>query len=331
MKILAVICLIAGRQIRMKGMPAGRQGEEARLIRLPGPHRIELLQARYLHHSFARHSHRRYSIGVIDQGCSEFYCQGRTYRAQQGNLVLIGPGAVHTGRPVGGQALVYRMIYLPAYLFEAAAAEVSGRPCLPGFSVPALDDRRDASLVGHLHNVLQHSRAWLERDYWLCWTLARLVIRHAGQSVRPPQPGQEHGSVTTALAYLHAHYDEDIPLDRLARQAASSPFHLLRTFRRHTGLPPHAYQTQLRIEAAKKLILQGRPLADVAAETGFADQSHFTRRFKQLVGITPGEYVAAGKRQCQSSRSAEQANSNRDAIGARPALAVHRRGGDTHG
>ena len=68
----------------------------------------------------------------------------------------------------------------------------------------------------------------------------------------------------------------------------------MRVFRRQTGLPPHAYQTQVRIEAAKNLIIQGRSLAFVAAETGFADQSHFTRRFKQLAGITPGEYAAAG-------------------------------------
>lgn len=276
----------------MKEMPVDRRAEQAHLFRLPGE--IELLQARYLHHCFARHSHRRYSIGVIDEGCSEFYCQGGTYRARRGNLVLIGPGAVHTGRPVGGQALVYRMIYLPADLFEAAACEVSGQLYQPGFAVPSLDDRRSASLVGHLHSVLLQSEAWLERDYWLCWTLARLVMRHAGQPVRLPCLGREHRAVSTALAYLHAHYDEDIPLQKLACEAAASPFHLLRIFRRRTGLPPHAYQTQLRIEAAKKLIVQGRPLAGVAAETGFADQSHFTRRFKQLVGITPGEYAAAG-------------------------------------
>jgi AraC family transcriptional regulator len=56
-------------------------------------------------------------------------------------------------------------------------------------------------------------------------------------------------------------------------------------------MPPHAFQTQVRIAHAKKLMRTGLPLADVAALTGFADQSHFIRHFKHLMKITPGEYL----------------------------------------
>ena len=56
-------------------------------------------------------------------------------------------------------------------------------------------------------------------------------------------------------------------------------------------MPPHLYLTQVRIERAKTLLTEGLPPAHVAAETGFVDQSHFTKRFKRIVGVTPGQYI----------------------------------------
>ncbi|MBI1877856.1 MAG: helix-turn-helix transcriptional regulator, partial [Chloroflexi bacterium] len=75
-----------------------------------------------------------------------------------------------------------------------------------------------------------------------------------------------------------------------------SPFHLLRAFRAELGLPPHAYLTQIRIERAKALLAQGWPVAQVAFETGFADQSHLTKRFKGIVGVAPGQYLLHSKK-----------------------------------
>jgi len=66
----------------------------------------------------------------------------------------------------------------------------------------------------------------------------------------------------------------------------------LRQFKRQTGVPPHVFRTQRRVEHARVLILQGRPLAEVAQATGFTDQSHFTNTFKLYTGVTPGRYAA---------------------------------------
>jgi AraC-like DNA-binding protein len=70
---------------------------------------------------------------------------------------------------------------------------------------------------------------------------------------------------------------------------------LTRVFTKEIGMPPHAFQTQVRISEAKKLIRAGWPLSTVAAMTGFADQSHFIRHFKRLLKITPGEYLKNSK------------------------------------
>ena len=72
-----------------------------------------------------------------------------------------------------------------------------------------------------------------------------------------------------------------------------SRFQLLRGFAHEMGLPPHAYRMQRRVVLARQLIARGAALADAAASAGFADQSHMTRAFVRLLGVTPASYAAA--------------------------------------
>jgi AraC-like DNA-binding protein len=79
-------------------------------------------------------------------------------------------------------------------------------------------------------------------------------------------------------------------LAELAAMTGLSQFALLRAFRRETGMPPHAYLNQLRVRRARLLLDDGLAPADVAAQTGFADQAHLTRHFKRVVGVPPAAY-----------------------------------------
>jgi AraC-like DNA-binding protein len=97
--------------------------------------------------------------------------------------------------------------------------------------------------------------------------------------------------VRRAQDYIDARFVEGVRLDDLARHVALSPYYLLRVFRAEVGLPPHAYLDNVRIRHAERLILAGHPLAQVAAEVGFSSQSHLTRQFKRVLGVTPGQYA----------------------------------------
>ena len=87
-----------------------------------------------------------------------------------------------------------------------------------------------------------------------------------------------------------------------SRGSGLSPYHLTRLFSAGVGMPPHAYQLQLRVEHAKRLLLAGRPVTDAGHEAGFFDLSHFTRHFKRFVGVAPGTYArqAAGRKNVHS-------------------------------
>ena len=80
-------------------------------------------------------------------------------------------------------------------------------------------------------------------------------------------------------------------LPDLARCAGLSAFHLCRVFGATVGMPPHAYQTQVRVRRAKSLLRAGVPIAAAATAAGFYDQAHLTRHFKRIVGLTPGRYI----------------------------------------
>jgi AraC-like DNA-binding protein len=98
------------------------------------------------------------------------------------------------------------------------------------------------------------------------------------------------GGTGVAREYPRANYANKIGLAQLAEVAGLIPFHLTRVFARDTGMPPHAFLNQVRIARAKALLRTRVPIARVAAETGFADQSHLTRAFKQVVRVSPGAY-----------------------------------------
>jgi AraC family transcriptional regulator len=90
-----------------------------------------------------------------------------------------------------------------------------------------------------------------------------------------------------------ARFREPIALDDLAASAGVHPTHVARAFRRHYGMTLGEMIRRRRVESSKPLLRSARPLADVAGETGFADQSHFTRTFRRLTGTTPAAYRRA--------------------------------------
>ena len=103
--------------------------------------------------------------------------------------------------------------------------------------------------------------------------------------------GRPPGWLQRAVDYLHTRLDEEVRLDAVASIVGVHPAHLNRVFRTHHGCSVGEYVRRLRIDgAARELAQSERSIADIAATFGFADQSHFTRVFLRLTGLTPGRY-----------------------------------------
>lgn len=273
----------------MKGQPPQ---EKVKFWLAQDLNNLELLRATYITHTFTRHTHDGYAIGIIEKGAETFYYRGAIHTAPAGSIVIINPGEIHTGQAADETGWVYRMLYPKVDLVQRAAAEVSGQQRdMPDFPNPVIQDNYLVNLIRQLHVVLEQSTSTLERESHFISTLAQLIARHADGRPRLRSAPIGHQAVRRAREYIDAHYTKNITLDQLASITSLSPFHLTRIFRQMVGLPPHLYLTQVRIEQAKTLLTRGWPVAHVAVETGFFDQSHFTKRFKRIVGVTPGQYL----------------------------------------
>ncbi|HEY2928902.1 AraC family transcriptional regulator [Piscinibacter sp.] len=99
-------------------------------------------------------------------------------------------------------------------------------------------------------------------------------------------------SIARALDHIHGHLGERLPLEDLAAIARLSVFRFATVFRQRVGESPHRYICRLRVERAQALLRDGMPAAIVATETGFYDQSHLSRHFKSVCGMTPGRYLS---------------------------------------
>jgi AraC-like DNA-binding protein len=246
---------------------------------------LELLRATYFTHQFGRHIHEEYAIGVIEQGAESFFYRGEQFVANAGTIVLVNPGEIHTGHAANHvNGWTYRMLYPSLMLLEPFSTDMLFFPS------PVIYDPALAQRLRLLHIRLEKSSPPLEVQTLFYETFSQLVQRYS--IFQPKKFPLYRDVIKLAMEYLRAHLVENVSLDDLARVVGLSPFHFLRSFKKEVGLPPHAYQNHLRIQQAKLLLAQHLPLSEIAAQVGFSDQSHFTRRFKEVVGVTPGHYHA---------------------------------------
>lgn len=263
-----------------------------RLVSLDG---VEAFRASVTRFAYARHSHDSYAFGTIDDGAMRFWHGGAEHAAWPGDVFSINPGEVHDGRAGVAGGCRYRMLYVEGPAIEALVA-ADAPSVRRGFALqgPVLRDPRCARRVRALHASLDgEDIELLEQQSRLLHFLFGMFSAYGRPRVAARNAGDERRCIARAKDYIAGRLGEPVRLTEIAADIGLSPYYFLRTFRRATGMPPHAYQNQLRLERARRLLRAGETPAQVAAELGFADQSHLHRRFKAAFGVTPGQYRAA--------------------------------------
>ena len=237
---------------------------------MPG---VDLLRARYVTHRYARHAHETYTIALIETGVEEFSYRGGLLRAGPGTIVLQDPETVHTGHAGVPEGWSYRGLYpLPSLVREVAAE--AGLHGTPHFPAALVSDSHSAALLRAAHRAAEHGDR-LASSSLLHAALTAVLGAHARPAATGPQrvPAGTQRAVRTARDLLHERVTSPPSLAELAELTGLGPGTLLRAFRAQTGLPPHAYLTQLRVRLARGLLDQEVAPAEAAARTGFADQA----------------------------------------------------------
>jgi AraC-like DNA-binding protein len=234
--------------------------------------------------------HPTYTFGVIESGVEEFEHAGSLLRAASGQLAILNPDVVHTGRAGVPEGWRYRVLYPAVEVVREVAADLGAPGGTPFFPSTVVDDPAGARLLRSVHESAARGDA-LASSSALRTAIAAILRRHAA---RPGHPGDGQAAppaVRAARDLLHSRLTAPPTLEELAEAVGTGPFALLRAFRAVYGLPPHAYLTNLRVQRAREMLDAGVRPAEVAAQAGFTDQPHLTRHFKRIVGVPPGAYV----------------------------------------
>jgi AraC-like DNA-binding protein len=245
----------------------------------------EVFHARFVEHAYPAHTHDAWTVFIVDEGAIRYDLETRHRGAAGARVTILPPHVVHDGRAAGTAGYRKRVLYFDT---DVLPERLIGR---------AVDDPdiHDPTVVRHvrsLHRILQAPDDVLEAE-----TLVAVMGSALRGHLRARPVAREGRRDDDLAADLRDLLDQrcldPITLAEAGRIVHASPAHLARCFTRAFGISPHRYVVARRIDAARRRLLDGEPIADVAAGVGFNDQAHLNRHFRRYVGTTPGRYRSA--------------------------------------
>jgi AraC-like DNA-binding protein len=247
---------------------------------------LQRLSARFGGHAYDLHRHETYAVGLTVWGAQSFHYRGTMRTSRAGQVMIIHPDEAHDGHAGVDQGFAYRMLYVDPGAVSAA---------LDGASPPFVPDvvSDDAGLAALLHEAFADFPQPLEplaQDAFVGRLADLLAARSDGK--RPRRSPASRHAVERARDFLAAEASRTVASEELERVSGLDRFTLARQFRALFGTSPHRFQVGRRLARAQNLIVRGMPLSEVAAVSGFADQSHLTRHFSARFGVTPGRWAA---------------------------------------
>jgi AraC-like DNA-binding protein len=257
----------------------------SKILNGPSDDGIERMVAYFRGHAFAPHRHDTYAIGLTSVGTQAFTYRGETRYCTPGQAFVLHPDEKHDGRPGDDRGFGYRVAYIDPALLKAA-----GTHGLPFIREPVSSD---AQLVEAIKEVVlgqEDDPADMAPTSSLV-RLADVMSLTAGvpqtRALRAHPPG-----VTRARDLLISQGAGRATMVELEAASGLNRWELARQFRAVYGVSPYRFHLLRRLDMARTLLSENRPLADIALSCGFADQAHLSRHFKSAFGLSPGRWRA---------------------------------------
>jgi AraC-like DNA-binding protein len=227
----------------------------------------------------------------------EWTYRQKTYRHGPGGQMLMEPGEIHANLAITPQ-ISFRVLLIEPSVVLRAAEELGMTAALPHLKVAQLSSHPELfPAFAELHRSVERPATVLERQSRLADCLRLLLANCSESSPISRSSSFGHPAVRRARAFIEEHAAEKITLDDVVAAAGNiSRYHLAHAFAADIGVPPHAYQIQVRLARARRLLSLGIPTEQVAFDLGFADQSHFTRHFQSVLGATPAAFARQNRR-----------------------------------
>lgn len=253
---------------------------------MPG---VELVSVCYRERSFPEHSHGEYVFGAVVAGAETLTVAGRSHRVDAGHVLRLHPDEAHANATIGPESLRYDVLYLREDILRPYCDRDDAAL---GFGAPTSADPDLFTVVRAAHAALRCDAAGqLEQESALGALMQAHAVETSGSLDRTWSQSGPSGRIAEARAYIDQHYADGFGLHELAALSGLSVFYFTRSFKKAVGLSPLAYRNQRRVVEARARLLDGQPIAQVALDMGYADQSHFSRQFQRIVGASPRRYA----------------------------------------
>lgn len=253
----------------------------------------EVFHARFTEHAYPMHVHDDWTLLIVDDGAVRYDLDRHERGTPNGTVSLLPPYVPHNGSPATAHGFRKRVLYLDlTQLDEGLIGAAVDRPDLAD---PVLRRR-----VEQLHTALARPGDELEAESRLA-LIGRRLRTHlstapaADLAAGPDRAMRDGGIAQDFRDLLDTRLREGTTLQEAASVLHAHPAHLVRAFSAAFGIAPHQYLMSRRVSLARRLLLDGRPPGEVAGATGFYDQSHLTRHFKRVWGVTLGRYARTGR------------------------------------
>jgi AraC-like DNA-binding protein len=247
----------------------------------------EVFHARFADHAYPLHTHDAWTLLIVDAGAVTYDLDRREHGALRSTVSLLPPQVAHDGRSARTGGFRKRVVYLDA---EIIGTKLIGH----AVDQPDLVDPLLRRRVDRLHEALSRPGDEFEGESRLSMIIERLQLHLLRRS---PTGQPAHRPLAVRLRdLLDEHLTDGVELQTAADELGASPTHLIRSFTRTFGLPPHRYLTGRRVERARRLLLDGWSISDTAQSAGFYDQAHLTRHLRRMIGATPASYQRSALR-----------------------------------
>lgn len=264
--------------------------KETRTVRFDTELNIEAYSFKGIMQKFPNHFHEYYVIGFVENGQRYLSCKNQEYIIETGDLLLFNPHDNHTCKQVNNETLDYRCINIQPEIMSKIVYETTGKEYLPYFSQQVVFHSDLFSSLSELHFMIMQEEKDFKKEEIFFFLIGQLIKEYT-QSTLAVIMSEPSVEVKTVCEFLEKNYTKNITLNDLSDLTGLSKYYLLRSFTKQKGISPYSYLETIRINKAKKLLEECIPPIDVALQTGFSDQSHFSRFFKKYIGLTPKQYM----------------------------------------
>lgn len=248
---------------------------------------IEIKRCSSSMHSTKAHMHNELSIAIVEKGNFVVELYGKNYFLNDRCLLIIPPKVVHMCKPVNQDNWNFRMLYIAEdwieKIFNMESSEIK-------FMYKELDDI-DYYKIIKAFSVIENFERNIGSESGLIEYISSILLFKQEEYKKITVSVQDLKALCSIKDFIETNYQENLILQDLVDVSGLSKYYIIRKFEQRFGTSPHQYLTSLRINHARKIIKRNKSISEVAVESGFYDQAHFTKAFKEYTGITPLKYI----------------------------------------